>query len=99
MHGVFGGMKVRAGAVGDFALDPFSFQDHDRFGSLGMSMGGDRRARGETTQKEARAGVGIMGKRGELNAWVGARLPEGGVGQTDGGEHPSTMPERFLSDN
>jgi hypothetical protein len=40
-----------------------------------------------------------MGKRGELNAWVGARLPEGGVGQTDGGEHPSTMPERFLSDN
>jgi hypothetical protein len=40
-----------------------------------------------------------MGKRGEFDARVGARLPEGGVRQTDGGKHPSTMPERFLPDN
>lgn len=99
VHGVFRGMKVRAGAIGDFSLDPFSFQHHDRFGSLRVPVGGDDRSRGETAQEKACPGVGIMRKGREFDAGIGTRLPESGVGQAEDGEHPGTLPERFLPDN
>lgn len=99
VDGIFGSVEIGAGAVGDLSLDPFAFQNHDRFRRFRVAVGRNDRTRGKTAQKKPGARGGIMGKSGELHARVRSRFPEGGIWQADGREHAKTMPEGILSDN
>ena len=99
VDGIFRSIKKSAWSIFYFFFDPFSFEDDDRFGGERMAVGGNGGAWGELSQEEAGATCGIVGEGGEFDTGVRTGLPEGGVGETEGGKHEKRMRERIRSDN
>lgn len=98
MNRVFWCVEKGAWTVLNFAFHPFALKDDDRFGSLGVSMGGDDGARGEAAEEKTSAGGGIVRERSKFYAGIRASLPESGVGKAGNGEHSKTMPrDLFLT--
>jgi len=52
-------MEKGARAVFDVSFDPFSLEDDDRFGGLGMAMCGNDSVGGELAEEES-SSVGVM---------------------------------------
>jgi hypothetical protein len=99
VDGIFRGMKKRARSVFDVSFDPFSLEDNDRFGGLGMTMHRNNGSGGELAKKESSTVGRVMRKVGKFDSWVGAGLPHGGIGKANGGEHFVSMKQRIRSDN
>ena len=59
VDGVFWRIEKRARAVFDVSLDPFSLEDDDRLGGLGMAMCGNDGVGGELAEEES-SSVGVM---------------------------------------
>jgi len=59
VDGIFRGMEKGARAVFDVSFDPFSLEDDDRFGGLGMAMCGNDSVGGELAEEES-SSVGVM---------------------------------------
>ena len=87
MDGIFWGIEKGARAVFDVSFDPFSLEDDDRFGCLGMTMCGNDGTGGKFAKEESGSVGRVMRKVGKLDSWVGAGLPHGGIGKADCGEH------------
>jgi hypothetical protein len=99
VDGIFRGMKKRARSVFDVSFDPFSLEDDDRFGGLGMTMCGNDGAGGELAKEESSTVAGVMRKVGKFDSWVRAGLPHGSIGKANRWEHFGSMEERIRSDN
>ena len=99
MDGIFWGIEKGARAVFDVSFDPFSLEDDDRFGGLGMTMRRNEGAGGELAKEESSTVGGVMRKVGKFDSWVGAGLPHGGIGKANCWEHFESMKERIRSDN
>ena len=57
---IFRGIEKGARAVFDVSFDPFSLEDDDRLGGLGMTMCGNNGAGGELAQEESGSVGGVL---------------------------------------
>ena len=99
VDGIFRGMEKGARSVFYVSFDPFSLEDDDRFGGLGMTMCRNDGAGGELAKEESSTVAGVMRKVGKFDSWVRAGLPHGSIGKANRWEHFGSMEERIRSDN
>ena len=99
MDGIFRGIEKGARAVFDVSFDPFSLEDDDRFGGLGMTMCRNDGAGGELAKEESSTVRVVMREVGKFDSWVGAGLPHGCVRKTYGWKHDPKMEDENPSDN
>ena len=99
MDGVFRGMQEGARPVFDISFDPFSFENDDGFGGLGMAVSGNHCSRGKFSEQEPGSIGRVMGEVDKFDPWVGAGFPQCRVGESDGWKHDFIMSGRIGSDN
>lgn len=80
-------------------LDPFTFEHHDGFRGLGVTVGRDEGPGGKAPEEETGSGDGVMRKGSKFDPGVWTWFPKCRVGQADEGKHRDTLNEEFVSDN